>query len=167
MPDQNRISAALSAEDLAVISTAVASIKKVLPFLTSLTPDERRELPKLGPKTLGFDERCASYMTSQPALVPAFIDQIEVAKDRALRTQLSAVMRELGSLTTSAEDTLTIVSHEIYSADLAFYQNVRQGAKRGVLNAQTVFADLKQRFPGRANAESAAPTKAELATSSN
>jgi hypothetical protein len=43
MPDQNRISAVLS-------------------------PDEHRELPKLGPKTLGFDELCAGHMAARPTL---------------------------------------------------------------------------------------------------
>jgi hypothetical protein len=159
MPDSNRISTAISAEDQAAIMAAIITIKKKLPFLISLLPDERRELPKLGPKTLGFDERCASYMVSNPELVPAFVDLNEVVKDRTLRTGLADIVRELGSLSDSASDTLTLVSHEIYSADLAFYQNVRQAAKRGVLNAQTVLTDLGSRFPGRTNLKAAAPAK--------
>jgi hypothetical protein len=159
MPDTNRISAALSAGDLTALSTAIATIKKTLPFLVSLSPGESRELPKLGPKTLGFDERCASYMDKEPSLVPAFIDLAEVAKDRALRAQLAEVVRDLSSVSSSAEDTLAIVSHEIYSADLAFYQNVRQAAKRGILNAQTIYEDLSTRFPGRPSAAATKPTK--------
>jgi hypothetical protein len=33
-------------------------------------------------------------------------------------------------------------------AELAFYQNVRQAAKRGISGAQPIFDDLKERFPG-------------------
>lgn len=163
MPDSNRISASLSAEKLTAISALIASLNQALPFLVSLSATESRDLPKLGPKTIGFDERCASYMAQAPALVPAFIDLNEVNKDRALREQLSGVGRELGTLANRLDDTLAIVSHEIYSADLAFYQNVRQAAKRGIANAETILADLSTRFPGRP-ASSATKTSKTPAT---
>jgi len=34
-------------------------------------------------------------------------------------------------------------------SDLSFYQNVRQASQRGVVGADTVYADLNARFPGR------------------
>jgi hypothetical protein len=61
---------------------------------------------------------------------------------------LSDVVRELNLLTQAVDDSTTIVGHEIYMAELAFYQNVRQAAKRGVAGAQAIFDDLKTRFPG-------------------
>jgi predicted oxidoreductase len=161
MPDSNRISATLTAEDRTTVLASLATIKKALPFLLSLSPKESREMPRLGPKGLGFDESCASFMNSHPALVPAFVDLAEVGKDRVLRTELSGIVRELNSLAESATDTLAVISHEIYMADLAFYQNTRQAAKHGILDAQTVFDTLSTRFPGRP----AAATRAMPATS--
>lgn len=38
-------------------------------------------------------------------------------------------------------------------ADLAFYQNVKQAARRGVNGAEAIYADLQQRFPGRPRVE--------------
>jgi len=155
MSDHNRISATLSSEDVAAVQAAADTIKGKLPFLLSLEPGESRELPKLGPRTLSFDERCTTYMEKHPELVPAFIDTNEVNKDRALRTQLADVSRVLTTLAQDTEDTLAVVSHEIYNADLAFYQNVKQAAKRGILSAQSVFEDLSQRFPGRGSVKEA------------
>ncbi|MFT3782430.1 MAG: hypothetical protein QM790_10490 [Nibricoccus sp.] len=151
MADHNRISATLSSEDRAAVLAAVDTIKSKLPFLLSLEPGEIRELPRLGPKTLNFDEGCTSYMEKHPELVPAFIDVKEVNKDRLLRAQIADIVRSLSTLAQDAEDTLAVIAHEVYNADLAFYQNVKQAAKRGILSAQSAYADLSERFPGRGN----------------
>lgn len=81
----------------------------------------------------------------------------ELKKDRALRTPLNDIVRELDSLTSAVDDTSTLVGHEIYMAELTFYQNVRQAAKRGVSGALAIYDDLKDRFPG-SGATPATPT---------
>jgi len=43
------------------------------------------------------------------------------------------------------------------SADLAFCQNVKQAAKRGVGGSGTIYDDLKTRFPGRRRKEDSIP----------
>jgi hypothetical protein len=153
MPDSNRISASVTDEDRAAILAAIATIKAKLPFLLSLSPQESREMPRLGAKSMGFDESCATYMNSNPTLVPAFVDVKEVEKDRALRSGLADIVRELSSLGDSAVDTLAVISHELYMADLAFYNNTRQAAKHGIVQAQSVYAALSPRFPGRPTAK--------------
>jgi hypothetical protein len=159
MPDDNRISAALSAADKQAILDAVATIRSKLPFLVSLTPEERITLPKMSDKSIGFDEKCTSYMTSLPSLVPGFVNVAEVAKDRALRSELADVVRDIVALGTSCDDTLMVVSSEIWMADLTFYQSVRQAAKRGVPGAQAAYDDLSQRFPGGGAKPAVAPAK--------
>lgn len=166
MSDKNRISATVSSEDIAAVTAAASTIEAKLPFLVSLDAGEARELPRLGPKTLGFDEQCETYMAKHPEFVPAFVDLEEVKKDRALRTQLSTVARTLSLLAQRTEDTLAVVSHEIYNADLAFYQNVKQAAKRGVVDAQTVYNVLSDRFPGRSSAKAATNGSAKTALAS-
>ena len=158
MPDDNRISAQLTDANKAAVLQKIGEIRALLPFLLNLTPDERQTLPKLGDKTLGFDEKCASHMAQNPKLVPGFVDAAELEKDRALRTPLSDVVRELDSLTQAVDDTVTLVGHEIYMAELAFYQNVRQAAKRGVSGAQAIYDDLKDRFPGSGATPAGPPT---------
>lgn len=157
MPDDNRISATLSDSNKAAILQKIAEIRALMPFLINLTPDERKTMPKLGDKTLGFDEKCASHMSSNPKFVPGFVEMDEFAKDRSLRNPMMDIMRELTSLAQAVDDTVTLVGHEIYIAELAFYQNVRQGAKRGTAGAQTIFDDLKSRFPGGGATPAPAP----------
>ena len=115
----------------------------------NLTTVERKELPKLGDRTVAFDEKCAGYMATHPELVPSFVATAELTKDRVLRNDLADIFRELSMVVEGVEDTMLLVGSEAYMADLSFYQNVRQAAQRGVVGADSIYDDLRVRFPGR------------------
>lgn len=148
MPDDNRISAEVTAANKTAIMTKLTEIKALMPFLLNLTKDERIQLPKLGSASLAFDEQCASYMATAPNLIPPFVDAAEVTKDRNLRIVLADVLREVSKLAEALDDTLMQVGSEIWMADLSFYQTVRQAAKRSVFGADAIYDELKERFPG-------------------
>ncbi len=57
MPYQN-ISAALTPEDLQAINAAVEAIEAMLPFLVSLTPEERQQMHKMCNSQLAFMNKC-------------------------------------------------------------------------------------------------------------
>jgi hypothetical protein len=82
MASDNRISAVLSDEQVVTVQGALTAIREVLPFLVTLAAQERRELPRLGPKSVGFDEKCVTYMANRAQFVPGFVDLAEVQKDR-------------------------------------------------------------------------------------
>ena len=63
MPDDNRISAELTAAAVTAVEGAIATIRTNLPFLISLTNDERRRLVKLGDNRLALDEDALSAAT--------------------------------------------------------------------------------------------------------
>jgi hypothetical protein len=154
MSNDNRVSATLTAQDVTDILGAVTAISSKLPFLVTLSPQERRELPKMGDKSIGFDDKCRTYMGSHPEFLPGFVDVNEVNKDRELRQQIMRFYVSLIALTDQVDDTLQVVSSEAWMADLAYYQSVREAAKRGRAGAQGIYEDLQQRFPG-------APTTAQ------
>jgi len=121
----------------------------LLPFLLNLTIQERKELFKLGDKGLGFDEKCRTYMASNASLVPSYVTVAEVEKDRVLRTAMLDILRELASLLEAVDDTVLTLGSEILMADLSFYQNVRQAARRGTpTGIDVIYNDLQERFPG-------------------
>jgi hypothetical protein len=158
MPNDNRISAVLAPADKTTILQKITDTRALLPFLLNLTAQERKELFKLGDKGLGFDEKCKTYMTNNPALVPGFVTVAEVDKDRALRLALLDIQRELASLLEAVDDTVMVLGSEIVMADLSFYQNVKQAAKRGVLGIDVIFNDLQERFPGTRKTTTPTPT---------
>lgn len=157
MTNDNRIAATLAPADKASVLEAINLIRTKLPFLVALSSTERRDIPKMSDKTLAFDEKCASYMFAHPELLPGYVDGDEVNRKRQLRLDLTEVLQNLQQLTSGVDNTLMLVSSEAYRADLAFYNNVRQAALREVTGAQTIYADLKQRFPRRIKGQSSAP----------
>lgn len=148
MSDDNRISASITAQDVTDINAAIQTIRTKLPFLIGISNQERREMAKLGDKSMGFDEKCAAYMVSNPEFLPGFVVPAEVNKDRELRDLMLEFFPNLQTLCESVDDTLMVVNSELMMADLSFYQNVRQAAKRGRPGADTIYNDLRVRFPG-------------------
>jgi hypothetical protein len=159
MASDNRISLTITAAQKTAIVNAVTALKTALDgIITNLNVDERRSLPKIGDKSVAFDEKCAAYMASRPELVPSFLDTAEMTKDRQLVADLLPCFRELAPLCEGLEDTITLAQSDNMVGDLAFYQNVQAAAKRGVPGTDTILADLKTRFPGRPKATPPAPT---------
>ncbi len=158
MASDNRISLEITAAQKAAIVSAVGALKTALDgVLINLTPDEKQSLPRIGDNTMAFDEKCAAYMAGRPELVPSFLDTDEMAKDRKLVADLLPCFRELAPLCEGLEDTIMLANSDNMVGDLAFYQNVRQAAKRGVAGAGTIYDDLKTRFPGRPKKDTPTP----------
>ncbi len=67
------------------VRDAIGVIRMNLPFLVSLSTDERRTLPKLGDNRLALDEDAHPLMGGHPDYVPAVVSLPELEKDRALR----------------------------------------------------------------------------------
>jgi hypothetical protein len=159
MASDNRISLELTAAQKTAIVDAVMALKAALQgVVINLTADERRSLPKIGDKSVAFDEKCAAYMASRPDLVPSFLDTVEMGKDRKLVADLLPCLRELAPLCEGLEDTITLAQSDNMVGDLAFYLNVQSAAKRGVAGSDTILTDLKTRFPGRPREAGPAPT---------
>ena len=125
-------------------------------LLISVTNQERQELPKLGEKSVGFHEKCKAYMASNPEFMPGFIAAAEIAKDETLRAQIMQFAPNLDTLCEAVADTMMVLGSELLMADLAYYQSVREAAKRGRAGADTIYNDLRTRFPG-ANPQPATP----------
>ena len=150
MAIDNRISVEITVAQKQAIVDAVTALKAALqPFLINLTVEERSTLPKISDRTLAFHEKCVAYRADRPDLTPSFVDVAEMAKDLKLIADLQPCLTALAPLCEGLEDTISLAFTDAYLADLSFYANVRQAAKRGVAGADTIYNDLKQRFPGR------------------
>jgi hypothetical protein len=161
MSSDNRISLKITAAQNAALVSAVNALKTALDvILINLTPDEKQILPRIGDNSMAFDEKCAAYMASWADLVPSFLDADEMAKDRKLVADLLPCFRELAPLCVGLEDTIMRANSDNMVGDQAFYQNVRQAAKRGVAGAGIIYDDLRARFPGRSKRDTPTPPNA-------
>lgn len=149
MPYQN-ISATLSDENLTHIKTAIATIQANMPFLISLTVDERRKRCKMGDKSLAFVSNSMNVTQNNPEIVPGSFDIDEFVKDYHLTVSLAEVLGLLEQLTEKVDDTLLAVGSESMASSLLVYDYVKTAAKHSP-GLKSVADQLGERFKSLGN----------------
>jgi hypothetical protein len=147
MNNDNRISVTITDQNVTDILGHLAGIEGILSSLISRDAGDNSVM--LGEKSVGFDEKCAGYMASNPDYIPSYVQIAEVLKDRAARAQFLKFLPRLRLLTGKADDTFDVIGNEIMLADLAYYNNTGDAGKRGRPGAQAIHDDLATRYPGR------------------
>jgi hypothetical protein len=134
-----------------VLAQAQANIDATLallaPYLLSLTPEERRDLPKMGDKTLSFVEKAQDYVHQYPTLCPPYLNLTGFDTDMTDATGLRKVHIAAKQLSDNIDDTAMIAGSEAYQAALIFYSAVKAAAAQNIPGAKQVYDDLKARFP--------------------
>lgn len=146
MTNDNKVSAAISAQDMTDIMAAFATIKAKLPFLINLSPEEKRRMPNIGTERGGMVDTFTNEMDLHPDLIPTFVDTAELAKDTALILQLETIRSCANELCEGINDTHQAVGSDMYLAYLSFYNNVKQAAKRAVVGADAIYQNLRRFF---------------------
>jgi len=148
MSQENLISAEIPAavmaditEKLNAVNTALANI-----LLFNLTGQDRLELRKLGDKTMPFVEKAVEYASTNPTLVPSYLDLAEAKKDLKLTQDLSSILKQVSTLNRAVEDTLMVAGSEAYDAALVFYNSVKGASRVNVPGSEAVYNDLQKRF---------------------
>lgn len=140
----NRISATLSTDDRDAVLAAIATIKQKLPFLTDLTPDERKALPRMGDKSRAFVSKAAEIATQNPDFLPRSFDVDEMRRDADLFEALQPIALSLAQLQELLDDTLVAVGAEAYTSALVVYNYAKNSGQGQALDA--VADELSQRF---------------------
>jgi hypothetical protein len=145
--NENRISIQLSNADVTAINQAIATLaEKLQPVLIALDAEDKRNLAKLGEKSVSFVEKSMQYADSNAEFLPAYVDAAEMKKDFTAFNVLNNFLRPLQQITKNLDDTATLCGSEAVQAALAYYNSVKQAAKMSVPNAASIYDDLSQRF---------------------
>jgi hypothetical protein len=126
--------------------------------LIALEANDKKNLAKIGEKSIPFVEKALQYANKNPEFLPAFINTAEFKKDFDSYTILNDFLRPLNQINKNLDDTATLAGSEAILAALAYYNSVRQAVKMGVPNASAIYEDLSQRF----EAQKAKRKKAEI-----
>ncbi len=140
----NRISANLSAADKEEVMQAIATIKAKLPFLTDLTTEERKSLPKLGDKSRAFVSKTLEVATQNPDFLPRSFDLDEMRRDVELFEALYPILLSITQLQELLDDTFVAVGSEAYAAGLLVYNYAKANGKGAGLD--TALDDMGRRF---------------------
>ncbi len=128
MPYQN-ISAQLTAADLQTVKDALAAIEGKLPFLVTLTTDERKKTFKTGAASLSFVQNALQAAKNNPEILPPSFATAEFASDVGLLAALTELTTLVAQLASKLDDTRLAVGGEAMAEATQVYTYVKSAAK--------------------------------------
>jgi hypothetical protein len=155
----NRISAVLPQADVDAVMAAITTMKQKLPFITDLTADERKMMPKLGDKSRAFVEKALELATQNQGFLPRDFDVEEMRKDVTLFKSMYAIQQALTKMSEQVNDTVTAAGSEAYVAALLVY-NYARSSGIGTAGLDAVVDELGARFARKSKTKTPAPTPA-------
>jgi hypothetical protein len=139
------VNASISPQDIQEIKAALQTVQKKLPFLITLTSEERRKLVKMGDKSLAFVNNSVAAAQSNRDILPASFDVEQFVRDYQLTTNLAELLTSMRQLTEQVDDTLLAVNSETMSSSLTVYDYVKTAAKK-TPGLKTIAEQLGERF---------------------
>ena len=147
---ENTHTQAIPQDVLAQAQTKIQEVWTLLtPYLLALTPAERREMPKMGEKSIGFVEKAYDFAQQNPSLVPPYLEMAAFGTDFSDAHGLWTLHNVVLQLQEGIGDTELSAGSEAYQAALVFYKSVKMAAAQDVPGAKAVYEELKTRFPQR------------------
>src|SRR4249919_61438 len=126
---QNLVSLNLSAQDLADVDAAIATLRRVFAPMIALQPGQRRELYKMGDKSEAFCRQTLSVLAANPQMVPPNLGLSEAQADIAALDALRPRVQQLQQLVERAEDTETALGSNIIAVALEGYGLLKVSGK--------------------------------------
>ncbi len=139
------VNASISPQDMQEIKAALQTIQKKLPFLITLSVEERRKLLKMGDKSLAFVNNSVTAAQSNRDILPASFDVEELVRDYQLATTLTELLTSMRQLTEQVDDTLLAVGSDAMTSSLTVYDYVKTAAKK-TPGLKTIAEQLGERF---------------------
>ena len=92
-----------------------------MPGLISLTPDQRKGLARMGPKSEAFCRQTLTVLTQNPQVIPPSIDLAEAQADLAALERLRPRLARLLRVNERAEDTDDALGSDVMAFALEGY----------------------------------------------
>ena len=147
MSVQNQISVEIPASVVAEVTQKLQECKTILaPFLQGLTNKQRKDMFKMGDKTVATVQKTKSYVDTNPEFVPNYMDKLEFLKDEAVVTQLNPISNLAKQLYTDTSDTVMLAGSEALKQALFYYGSVNEAQRQAVATAKPIYEDLSKRF---------------------
>ncbi|MFL6214582.1 MAG: hypothetical protein ACJ74J_11910 [Blastocatellia bacterium] len=139
------IDATISAADLQAVRDAFARVLEKLPFLVSLTGDERRATFKAGPDSLSFITNALTAAQTNPSVLPVSFITAAFQRDVELFTALTELGTLAASVASQIDDTRVAVGGEAMQQAMQVYTYIKAAA-RTTPGLKPVAEQLGERF---------------------
>lgn len=109
----NQVTTAIPPAELAQVLDHLRQARALLaPYLHPLTPDERKNIVKMGDKSVGFMAKLLDYAANNPAFVPGFVSFEELKQDVGVATDLLPVEQLAAQLALDLNSTVMLAGSE-------------------------------------------------------
>lgn len=142
---QNLVSAVISPELKASITSKMEGLKTDLNFVISLLPEKKNEFLKVKNVMMPFLDKTYDAATAHPEILPGVFDKDEFVKDYQLTKDLAPIVTQLETLTSAISNTLYAANSDTMVEALEIYAAVQQH-KDKVPGLDTVAAEMKEFF---------------------
>ena len=122
---QNRISLRLEDADLVAVEDAIATLEQRLSGLIGLTPEERRELTKMGDKSEAFCRQAVITLGKHPDVLPRNFDVDEYRADLAALDALRPLLARLQRVYDRMVDSEMALGSDLMVASLEGYAHLK------------------------------------------
>jgi hypothetical protein len=126
----NRISAEMNKESISDIKKKLNEIRSTMPFLLSLTKEERKNKQNIGQGGIGFGKAALKAAQTHEEILPAKFSVVEFERDVVLYEQLQMLLSDVSTLCQNVDDTILLLGQEIMEQSNDMYDIVKLAAKR-------------------------------------
>ncbi len=151
---QNLVSIQLSPADLQALDGALATIQTVLGHGVALTPQQRRDLTKMGDKSEAFCRQTLTTLANNPQVVPPSLSVAVAVADLAALDVLRLRLEKLRQLTERLDDTELALGSDVMGVALEGYALLKVAGKGEALKSAR--RELSARFDRKTRTKEAA-----------
>ena len=143
---ENKISASIDAVVLAKIIQNLDDAYSLIPALTSLSLQQRKESFKMGDGSVAFANDSYKEAKGNSSLKPPFVELDEMEKDLNYDAALKEIEVKVDLFAERISDTRMVVGSEAMNAALAIYNYVKQCTVQNMPGSKTAYENMKKRF---------------------
>lgn len=141
---QNLVSITPSQEDLDLLDGAIATIQRVLGRTVALTPQQRRDLTRMGDKSESLCRQTLTMLSANPQIVPPNLGLAEALADLAALDALRPRVQQLRQLAERGDDTELALGSDVMGVALEGYALLKVSGKGEALKSAR--RELSARF---------------------
>lgn len=129
-----------------ILNALILASSTLKPYLVTLTPGERQELPKMTDRAVPFVQKALEHAQKNTDFMPSYINVKQLKTDFEAVTALMQIHRWVEQLYLHLSDTMSVCGGEVYIASLAFFNNVKEAATLDIPQAKVIAEDLNNKL---------------------
>lgn len=150
MARTNKISGVFTEAEKAAVITKINEAKALMPFLITLTEDERKRGKGIGNKNLSYVQKCMEGAIAFPNELKKNFDTAEFKKDVELFNNLIGAYIACAALLELIDDSMKAAGIDAMGSSSEVYASLKSSAKNNA-NVKAIVAEIAERFKGQSN----------------